>query len=143
MLVCTRSLLVFQLHLFYLDTVTPIQSVYIATLCWLSLSVHSTYGAAIQGSTEHSLTDARFESTGRNKRSTGTLSPCFVIDSEAPVTPAEFPNSLKDLLNRVAGLQTSTSNLIQYVSTTSTLVLLYCYSFYQLQSFTFQHSNSV
>ena len=120
----------------------PIQSVYIAIFCWLSLSVHNTYGAAIQGSPEHTVIDAGFESTGRHTRSTsGTLSPCFVIDTEAPVTPAEFPAALNDLLNRVTGLQTSSSNIIQYVSTTSFLLSLYCYSsFHQLQCFTFKHS---
>ena len=106
-------------------TVTPIQSVYITIFCWLSLSVHNTYGAAIQERPGHSLTDAEFESTDRHKRSTnGTLSPCFVIDTEAPVTPADFPTALNDLLNRVTGLQTSTSKIIQYVSTTSSLFYL-------------------
>ena len=78
------------------------------------------------------MTNAGLESTGSHKRSTsGTLSPSFVVDTEAPAIPAEFPTALKDLLNRVAGLQGSTSNIIQYVSITSSLFLLFfllCYN---------------
>jgi len=92
---------------------------YMAILCCLSLSVH-TLGAAPKYLSDHTVTDAGFEPIGRHKRSTSEiLSPCFVIDTEAPLTPSDFSAAVKDLLNRVTGLQISSSNIKQYVSTTS------------------------